>query len=378
MYNGKIIAIIANYSFAQNIELSPSPSNVILLTSINPLHHTLSATNPTNLLSQYGYFNQEHVFIDYGKNVMVVRNDLLRKDNNRFLNVEASFLDEHSSEDMYLSANGKWLIFVSYLESTNSMDVKFYNIERNVLTTHFQHPVPFRSGIQLNSDASIFVFTDHPRNGNQRLYVVERHAEIFKSTVVEKDDVNPSNLHLSSTGDRIIFMTGNIAIGNKHFFVDRTKDGWTVPKEIQIDDSPLQIGGDGIMDIANNGKTILFQNEDQKPAVAYEDSGIWVVPQQINYTFQHEEGRYSDRFQIAETGNVIAIQSLKDSRLDGFIEYFDAFIYFKTLSGSWVSRQVNPEEVNVLPDIHLTDDGTQLFWMSEGNKMSIPFAEQLK
>ncbi len=124
---------------------------------------------------------------------------------NQFVNVDLPFSDEGLYGEKYLSANGDWIIYVSYIESENSMKVQFYNLGNNLIFDEYMHPLPFRKGPVFNSNASIFAFIDDPTPGLPRVYVVERSNDELKKYLIEDEAINPVSLFLSSIGDQLFF-----------------------------------------------------------------------------------------------------------------------------------------------------------------------------
>ncbi len=159
--------------------------------------------------------------------------------------------------------------------------------------------------------------------------------------------------------------------------IERFEDGWSKPKEwivYDADNAPIDHERLQIKDIANNGRSALVMIDRKQLAVAHEVNGIWKIANILDYSFQLPVGSSTDNIIFAETGNVIAIQSVKD-----YERYlFDIFLFFLTPSGEWVKKQVNAGNVNVLPDILLSDDGTRLYWTTENNQLSAANAEELK
>jgi len=183
-----------------------------------------------------------------------------------------------------------------------------------------------------------------------------------------------SCLLVSGNGGRIIFKSG---FNYKYllYYIDREPDGWSSPKTVPIRD---RTGNDVIFNqdlqgmihgITYDGKTILYYDKECKPALIHEDNGIWSEPEYIEFQEFNVFGGYKDRYLMSRDGEIIAAQKMVEER-GGVAPYLNVYLLTKSTDESWMIQKINPDGTLVVPDVYLTDDGSQLFWLPE-SKSSI-------
>ena len=391
-----VIAFLsANFAFAEDIVFSRLydilPDSYVKVTAIDSQSGKILDTRDTNLISSYGYFFDR--YIDFGAlgNIMInkfnSKNDIYENNDAQFREINPSI--QHGLDPTYSSAYiSPWesiLIERTYKQNEQKANYTFHDLIKNTTLAEYSGPQYLGDIEQMNEDASIFLITETTgciriveRKDNE---FTEFHSKILSDTM--------NYIHLSKDGKRIVYRRFLDQYKYILAYVDRLTDGWSEPIDIPLKDKDgndilFRVANEGeIYDIANNGKTILF-NHFYKwapptlhefgaifsdpiyvPAIMYEENGVWSEPE-----FFEDEGA-AIRLFLSEDGNVIAAQNLV-KEVGGNTYFYEVHVFLKSAEGKWTRHTINPEGTLVAPDIYLSKDGSKLFWLPTDLPGSVP------
>lgn len=299
--------------------------------------------------------------------VIVLDDQLIKDEDTYFRNIEIPVKNTQAFRGTLLSRVDDILIIKESATDLNpNRTLHFLDINAENIVYGYNSPSLSFAGLMINSDASSFIFLN-----NEGIIEVNRINDKFESTVVNSGYVRQDIKYYSSSGDRIFFFGREQALDDsKWYIIDRLETGWSEPIEWKVTDAEGNELGFDIVDIANNGRTLLLTNANDGLALTHEIDGRWTPPEPIGYK------SHGNRSLISENGKVIAVQAVKRVIPD-FNAFYDVFIFLQNPDGQWIQRQVNDPQLEVHDGIMLSDDGTQLFWLP-ANTSSVPNAEEYK
>jgi len=352
-----IVFVSVSLSFSQPIQLNPDGKGYLLnSTRIDTQTNEIISTKQNNIAARF--FSSSKTCSSSDGQVLFSHGKLIKMENGQPFTVELPKSNLDSFEfSTVLSGDGNWLIYKTQEELGNINTETVINLF-NVNTRTTEHQYTFQGsveGLTPNFNTTIIVFSS--AKFNDRDFALIRDNEGLN--LEEFSDVG-SLRFFSDLGHRIFGYPFNQNLDKRQWiYVDRMGTTWSQPIELEVfnnDGNKLEFI---IYDIANDGKTLLISHENFGLAVVHENEGEWGLPQPLGY---QPDPLARDEFQISENGEVVAVQSFKKVVADVNL-FYDALLFFKTDTGTWKKQQVNSPDVDVLPDILLTDDGTKLFWL---------------
>ncbi len=382
--------IISNFVIAQEtLIIGPESSasnimrrNPLLKTEINYEEQKLGSTLETNV-HIHPFLLHNNVYTNFDGSIIQTRSTFIMTDD--FFKLLSSPIDQKIHEKQIgLSSKGHLIYYTDHNVDNEQKTMNFLDLASNNHSFVFGYDKNDTKFV-FNSDFSIFSFQD---GDNYNIYGVERDGSNFDvHLIIDSEWFNSLNLghhtniysylkpNLSFLGDRLFFASyieeKNIS---RHFVVDRTNAGWSEPKEIVLNNIEGNKLYFEILDMANNGRTLLIQDSnDANIYVIKEKDESWGLPQDLKYVSQLASvGGLYDKFQISQNGKVIAIQSLK--KIIGDVNlFYDAFVFIETPGGDWIKYQVNNPNLDIGGDILLSGDGTILYWIGHKPYSSIPY-----
>ncbi len=398
-----IAFLSANFAFTQDIVLSNLydilPDSYVKMTSIDSQAGKILDTKDTNIISSNAYFFDGDIYFSALGNIMInkfnSKNDIYENIDTQFQKIYPPI--QHGLDSAYSSVYvSPWesiLIERTYQQNEQKTNYKFYDLIKNATLAEYSVPQNLGGIKQMNEDASACLIAEP----SGWIRIVERKENEFIEFPTNIS-TGLNYVHLSKDGKRIVYrrFLGKYSILS---YMDRLTDGWSEPIDIPLKDKDgndiiFRLGTEGaIYDIANNGKTILFNHfygwapptlhefdafysdPIYKPAIMYEENGVWSEPEFIDYERHQVDPKYDEgqgeRFFISEDGNVIAVQNLVKV-WGGNSYYYEIYVLLKSPEGKWTRQNINPEGTLVAPDIYLSKDGSKLFWLPTDLPGSVP------
>ncbi len=378
----RIIVILISLTFttvshAQPIQLNPVTKGYKLnLTAIDQQMRETINTEEKNIQSRF--LSSSKTFASSNGDVLFSQGKLINMQNEQLNTIDLPQSNLDSFEfGATMSGNGNWLIYKTQEEFGNintETVINYFNLNTGKIEYQFTFQGSVES-LNSNINATMTVFSSAKYNNNDFVLIRENRDLNLQEFV----DVGGLRYY-SNFGNRVFGYSYNSDKDDYEWVhVNRKGSNWSNLQNIKLLNDNGNILQFHIVDIANDGKTLLV-NAGTKGlhglAVVHEENGEWSVPQYIGGESEQHAFDSHESYQISENGNVVAVQDIK--RVEEEVNYFyDALLYFKTESGSWKKQQVNPPEVDVLPDILLTDDGTKLFWLPR-SESSVSFGELMR
>lgn len=356
---------------AQNLDLTGRGFGARLRSqSITPNQGRLNNNQLLNLRTSR--FSDSKSSISKDGKVIVIDNQLIKNEGSQFKKVEIP-LFEDSILNPILSNNGEVYLLSTFDNQTSQYRLHFFNTNNELVEKELSLP-PLRN-LHINHNASSLLYeissttqlsyhvTEISQNTNETSQVIE-----FTLT---SNLTGPSIRFFSNLGDRIIITaTLRDAREFRYFMIDKLETGWSEPIEWKVMDAEGNELDFDIVDIANNGRTLLLTNANDGLALTHEIDGNWTPPKPIGYK------SHGNRSLISENGKVIAVQEVKRN-IPNEITFYDVFVFLQNPADQWIQRQVNDPQLEVFDGIMLSDDGTQLLWLP-ANTSSVPGAEEYR
>lgn len=264
-----------------------------------------------------------------------------------------------SNANYFISQNGKWLIKEQASSITGYSELLFISASSKQTLNSFSFEGSSTS-LVFSNDANTFAFTINAItiNAIPSLNLVIRVGDNFQSKEVFNAIGSPK---ISSSGDRVFTVIELEDESRRHVVIDKSDEGWSEPKSLTLYDqdlNELEYGTFGIIDVAENGRTLLINIASGPLAIYHEKDGAWGLPEYLDI---EKQSPFSNSFSISEDGNVILFESFRVE--DGFYEYFDLFLYIKQENGEWKKQKLNPDGVDASRGAILTKDGSKVFWI---------------
>lgn len=303
----------------------------------------------------------------------IIEKLLIKNEGESFKLVNYPFSDRQSSYNIISSNNSNALIFINYNENSTVTELHFFNIDNEEIDSTITLPsAPYLS---LVNNSSHLLYT---RSTDTQLFfhVVEHYDNNFQTEVAIEFKASdnlaiPRIMHFSKSGDRIFF---NAKLRDtretKIFIIDKIDSGWSKPYEWLPLDADGQHRIFGLVDYANNGRTLLVNHIDNGLSLTREINGNWTVPIPIGLNIP---GTIA---QISEDGKVIAAQVRKGISPFDFA-FHDIVVLLQNSSGNWTQHQLNDPKLEVAANILFSKDGTKLYWLP-ANTSHIPNALEYK
>lgn len=312
--------------------------------------------------------------INVDGNFLVLENQLIKKDEATFRKIELPFANDQVFVNPILISKGNKIAIPTINEDMSNLEYLIYDINNEFIESRLT--IPSTRGLLFNAD------------GTALIYITITDTQIFYNVIVIENDTTETTIALelsaadnllgprlryfSNLGDRIIF-TATLRDSRefKYFFIDKLETGWSVPRELQVIDKQNNELHFGLVDIANNGRTLLITNSEIGYSLTHEVNGIWSLPRSTGYI-----PIPYDSAQISENGKVIKIQTAK--RITEIDRFYDVIVLLQNSAGQWVQHQVNDPQLEVHHDgTLLSGDGTKLYWLP-ANTSHIPNALEYK
>ncbi|MBD3267691.1 hypothetical protein GF373_13560 [bacterium] len=260
-----------------------------------------------------------------------------------------------------LNHQGNQFVYTTeeFINNTWEYTLYFLDVLKNQIVAEYD---PIEYGIfpfDISKDFSTFAYCSGPS-----IVVVDKTSDTYDITnkvpVGEKYLVN---LFLSKSGNRLIYQPSETSgyVRSFVYYTDRISNSyWTEKKEIPVPTYPFgPTYALNILDIANDGHTLLFRGESGFGIMEYQNEQ-WGEPRIIisynNNTWNMETTSISD-----DGVHILAQQYVEDS------DYFGAhlhnlLLYSKDSSGKWQEQQVNPNGVYCVGDALMSRDGSTIVW----------------
>lgn len=290
--------------------------------------------------------------------VIVNANRLIYKNGEAKINVIPNSFELGINERI-LNSEGTRLVY-SEADDNGCLLYVFDIVNQAVRDIRIPESLPYAGqNISLNNDATVVAL-----NTFLSLYVLDLTNS--KAITTKINEFSTAVIpFVSFSGNRLFYNAER-----KVFYNDKVNGQWLSSMEIEL--GKAVIGGvetsSYIYDIANDGKSIVAPIGSGGIAVIHEENGVWSEPDYIGYIPD-----FLDKVQISENGKVVAVQSYKYTSPNND-NYYDAYIFIKNSANQWAKHQINTEDQDVQPDIHLTEDGTQLIWIPADFGSSVPSA----
>jgi hypothetical protein len=344
-------------SIAQPIILTDAYVDYTRITNIDKSMGKTGMKSKTSIKARWGSFND--VTNDLSLITSSGKSGKLVKLVNQGIKIIELPYSGSGISDMRFSINNDLLMYWDYINDYD-VNVKFYDLTDEKLfnsITLSTRPFIFSTGkISRNGTTIAAVAT------SAYLYLYQKQDEDYSKTEI----VHPSLyfLMLSEYGNRVYFRIRK----NKKYcyvYVEKKAGGWS--EEILIPNATFPVENDTDYWIepaalANDGKTLVVQTNNDRLALVYEIDGHWSEPEyvgdskRLNFTLEPE-------IVCSEDGRVIAVQQPKYVREDYGTVTYDVFVFIKNQFGEWSKHQINLSEVHVEPGIKLTRDGSKLLWV---------------